>query len=248
MNQVMVITGGSRGIGAATARLAAARGYAVCFSYRALGDAAQAVAGEIEGAGGRALAVQADVAREADMERLLDAAEEAFGPPTAVVLNAGTTGAASRLDEADPAVIRQVVDVNVTGLILGARAVVRRMSTRHGGGGGCIVNVSSAAATLGSPGEFTWYAASKAAVDTFTLGLAREVAREGVRVNAVAPGLIETDIHRDAGLPDRVEQLVPGIPMGRSAGPEEVAEVILWLASPAAGYITGETVRVSGGR
>jgi NAD(P)-dependent dehydrogenase (short-subunit alcohol dehydrogenase family) len=248
MTQVMIVTGGGRGIGAATARLAGRRGYAVCVNYLGNAEAAQAVAGDIEKAGGRGFAVQADVASEAEVERLFEAVDREFGPVTALVNNAGLAGRASRLDVASDEAIRRVIEVNVLGAIWCARAAVRRMSSRHGGQGGAIVNLSSGAATLGSPGEFVWYAASKGAVDSLTIGLAREVAREGVRVNGVAPGLIETDIHAASGKPDRVEALAPTVPMGRAAGPEEVAETILWLLSPAASYTTGATLRVAGGR
>lgn len=248
MEKTILITGGSRGIGAATARLAAGRGYRVAFGYRADHEAARGVVQDIEAAGGRALAIRCDVAEAGSLDALFAEAERGLGPPAVLVNNAGITGPASRLDAADPATVRRVLDVNLTAVILASRLAVRRMSTRHGGAGGCIVNLSSAAATLGSPGEFTWYAASKAAVDTFTLGLAREVARDGIRVNAVAPGLIDTTMHRDTGIPDRLEALVPSIPMERAAAPEEVAEAILWLASDAAGYVTGETLRVAGGR
>ena len=248
MKQVMVLTGGSRGIGAAIARMAGQRGYAVAFNYRSNAAAAEAVCADIEAAGGQALALRGDAASEQDMIALFDASQARFGPPTAFVNNAGITGKASRLDEADADKLREVIDVNVTGMLLGAREAVRRMSTRHGGAGGCIINMGSAAATLGGAGEFTWYAASKGAVNTLTTGLALEVAKEGIRVNAVAPGLIETDIHESAGVPGRVERIIPNIPMGRIGSAEEVAEAVLWLLSDAAGYITGEVLRIAGGR
>ncbi|MHA1153800.1 MAG: SDR family oxidoreductase [Alphaproteobacteria bacterium] len=247
-SQVMIVTGGGRGIGAATARLAVGRGFAVCVNYLGNAEAAEAVVRDIEGAGGVAIAVQADVAAEAEVERLFETVDRELGTLTALVNNAGLAGRASRLDVASGETIRQVIEVNVLGAIWCARAAVRRMSTKHGGQGGAIVNVSSAAATLGSPGEFVWYAASKGAVDSLTIGLAREVAREGIRVNGVAPGLIETEIHAASGKPDRARALAPSVPLGRAAAPEEVAETILWLLSEAASYTTGATLRVAGGR
>lgn len=246
--QVLIVTGGGRGIGAATARLAAARGYAVCVNYLENSAAAEAVAAEIAAAGGRALAVRADVARAGDVEALFAACEDAFGPATAVVNNAGLTGPISRLDAAAPEMMARVVEVNVLGVLLCSRAAVRRMAPRHGGRGGAIVNVSSAASSLGSPGEYVWYAATKGAVDSATLGLAREVAAEGIRVNAVAPGLIETEIHAASGDPERLRRLGSATPIGRPATPEEVAAPILWLLSDEARYVTGEVLRVSGGR
>ncbi|MDF2763323.1 MAG: Short chain dehydrogenase [Rhodospirillales bacterium] len=248
MPGTLLITGGSRGIGAATAKLAAVRGWRVCFSYARDERAAAEVARAIETAGGAALAVRADVRREAEIVALFDAAERAFGPVTGLVNNAGITGRIAPLSEAAPEMIREVVETNVTGAILAAREAVKRMSTARGGQGGAIVNVSSGAATLGSPGEYVHYAASKGAIDTFTLGLAREVAREGIRVNAVAPGLVVTDIHAAGGEPGRPERLAPTIPMGRPGSPEEIAEPILFLISPAASYITGAVLRVAGGR
>ena len=244
----LLITGGSRGIGAATAKLAAARGWRVCFSYAQDARAAAEVVRAIEAAGGKALAVRADVRREQEIVGLFDAAERAFGPVAGLVNNAGITGRIGPLPEAAPEMIREVVDTNVTGAILCAREAVKRMSIARGGQGGAIVNLSSGAATLGSPGEYVHYAASKGAIDTFTLGLAREVAREGIRVNAVAPGLVVTDIHAAGGEPGRPERLAPTIPMGRPGAAEEIAEPILFLLSPAASYITGAVLRVAGGR
>ena len=244
----LLITGGSRGIGAATARLAAGRGWRVCLSYERDGDAASAVVRAIEAAGGGALAVRADMRRESEIVALFDAAERAFGPVSGLVNNAGITGRIGPFAEAMPETIRDVVEVNVTGAMLAAREAVRRMSTARGGAGGAIINISSGAATLGSPGEYVHYAASKGAIDTLTLGLAREVAREGIRVNAVAPGLILTDIHAAGGEPGRAERMAPTIPMGRPGTPEEIAEPILFLLSPAASYITGAVLRVAGGR
>ncbi len=246
--QVMIVTGGGRGIGAATARMAAARGYAVCVNYLGNAAAAEAVVGDIEKAGGRAIAVQADVASEAEVERLFAAVDRELGPLTALVNNAGLAGRIDRLDAAPGATIRRVIEVNLLGTIWCARAAVQRMSSRHGGRGGAIVNLSSGAATLGSPGNYVWYAASKGAVDSFTIGLAREVAREGIRVNGVAPGFVKTEIHAASGMPDRLETVAPTMPLGRAAEPEEIAETILWLLSPAASYTTGATLRVAGGR
>ena len=248
MTSTLLITGGSRGIGAATAKLAAARGWRVCFSYAQDARASEEVVRAIESAGGTALAVKSDVRREAEIARLFDAAERAFGPVTGLVNNAGITGRIGSWPEAAPETIREVVDTNVTGAILCAREAVKRMSTARGGQGGAIVNISSGAATLGSPGEYVHYAASKGAIDTLTLGLAREVAREGIRVNAVAPGLVVTDIHAAGGEPGRPERIAPTIPIGRPGAPEEIAEPILFLLSPAASYITGAVLRVAGGR
>jgi NAD(P)-dependent dehydrogenase (short-subunit alcohol dehydrogenase family) len=248
MTQVMIVTGGGRGIGAATARAAAQRGYAVCVNYLGNAAAAEAVVRDIEGAGGRAIAVQANVAEEAEVERLFETVDRELGPVMALVNNAGLAGKIDRLDAAPSETIRQVIEVNVFGAIWCARAAVRRMSTAYGGKGGAIVNVSSGAATLGSPGNYVWYAASKGAVDSLTIGLAREVAREGIRVNGVAPGYVRTGIHADSGMPDRLETEAPTVPLGRAAEPEEIAETILWLLSDAASYTTGATLRVAGGR
>ena len=244
----LIVTGGSRGIGAATARQAAARGYAVCINYARDKEAAAAVVAEIEAAEGRAIAVQADVARAEQVEVLFEAATEELGPVTALVNNAGLAGRVSSLAEVPDAIVRQVVETNVLGTIWCARAAVRRMSTDRGGRGGAIVNLSSGAATIGSPGEYVWYAASKGAVDSFTLGLAKEVAGQGIRVNAVAPGFVRTEIHAASGMPDRLETDAPKVPLGRAAEPEEMAETILWLLSPAASYVTGAILRAAGGR
>jgi NAD(P)-dependent dehydrogenase (short-subunit alcohol dehydrogenase family) len=244
---VVVVTGGSRGIGAAVCRLAAKQGYAVVINYASDDAAAEVVRADIEASGGTAVTVAADVADEADVRRLFDVAT-GLGELTGLVSNAGITGnTPGRLDEQDVAVVRRVLDVNVLGVFLCDREAVRRMSTRYGGRGGAIVNVSSTAAGRGSPGEWVHYAASKAAVDSLTHGLALEVAAEGIRVNAVAPGLVETGLHAAAGLPDRLEQRAPLIPMLRAGQPEEIAEGIVWLLSPAASFVTGAVLPVSGG-
>lgn len=248
MAGVLVVTGGSRGIGAATARLGAARGYAVCVNYLSQEAPARALVDEIEAAGGRAMAQRGDMAREADVETLFAAVDETLGPVTALVNNAGLAGPLGRLDAVDGEILRTVIAVNVLGVMYCARAAVQRMSTRHGGTGGAIVNLSSAASTMGSPGEFVWYAASKGAVDSFTLGLAREVGGEGIRVNAVQPGMIETEIHGASGDAGRLERLGGTCALGRPGTVEEVAEPILWLCSDAASYVTGAILRVGGGR
>jgi NAD(P)-dependent dehydrogenase (short-subunit alcohol dehydrogenase family) len=244
----LLITGGSRGIGAATARLAAVRGYAVCISYRSDRQAADAVATDIIAAGGEALAVRADVGVEAEVVDLFRQAEAALGPLGALVNNAGVLERQARLEDMDAARLLRVFATNVIGSFLCAREAVRRMSTRNGGSGGAIVNLSSRAARLGSPGEYVDYAASKGAIDTFTIGLAKEVAAEGIRVNGVSPGIIYTDIHASGGEPQRVERLKDGIPMRRGGTPEEVARAILWLLSDDASYTTGGCIDVAGGR
>ena len=248
MGKVMLVTGASRGIGAATARLAATRGYAVCVNYLRQRDAAEAVVAAIARAGGRALAAGADVASEADVARMFDAAEKALGPVTALVNNAGILERQMRLEDMDLARLNRVLAANLTGTFLCSREAVRRMSTRRGGAGGAIVNVSSMAARLGAPGEYVDYAAAKGAVDALTVGLAKEVAGDGIRVNAVRPGLIYTDIHASGGEPGRIERLKESVPLKRGGQPEEVARAILWLASEEASYVTGSFIDVSGGR
>ncbi len=247
MPGVAVVTGGSRGIGAATSVLLARRGWDVCVGYRRHGDAAASVVSACESAGARALAVACDVAVEGDVAALFRAAD-ALGPLAALVNNAGIVAPAARVDEVDAARVEALLRVNVVGAFLCAGEAVRRMSTRHGGAGGAIVNVSSAAARLGAPGEYVDYAASKAAVDTMTIGLAREVADEGIRVNAVRPGLIDTDIHASGGRPERVAQMRGEIPMRREGRADEVAAAIAWLCSDEASYTTASFVEASGGR
>ena len=245
---VMIVTGGGRGIGAATARLAAHRGYAVCVNYLRNPGAAHGVIDAIRDGGGRAIAVQADVAIEADVVRLFGETTRQFGRLTALVNNAGILEHHARLDEMDSARFERVFATNITGAFLCAREAVRHMSPRHGGRGGAIVNVSSMASRLGSPGEYVDYAASKGAMDSLTIGLAREVAEEGIRVNAVRPGVIYTDIHASGGEAGRVDRVKSTVPMKRGGQPEEVARAILWLASDEASYSTGTFIDVSGGR
>ena len=245
--QVLVVTGGSRGIGAAVAGLAAARGYGVVLNYLGNVAAAEAVCATIPAAGGEAVAVRGDVGREEDIEHIFRAADR-LGPLRALVNNAGMIAPVARLDAMEPDRIAEILRVNVLGTMLCSAAAVRRMSTRHGGKGGGIVNLSSAAAKLGAPGAYLDYAASKGAIDTFTVGLAVEVAGEGIRVNGVRPGIIDTDFHAQGGEPDRVQRLASTIPMGRPGTADEVAQTILWLLSEDASYVTGTTLAVTGGR
>jgi len=247
-NDVLLVTGGSRGIGAATARLAAERGYDVCLSYRSDGDSAAAVVNEIKDRGRRGLAVAADVANEEDVVALFRSCDDILGPSTVFVNNAGILKPQSRLVDMSADRVAEVMTVNVVGAFVGAREAVKRMSRSSGGSGGSIINVSSAASYLGSPNEYVDYAASKGALDTMTIGLAVEVADEGIRVNAVRPGQIYTDIHASGGDPGRVDRVASAIPMKRGGQPEEVAAAILWLASDEAGYVTGSLLNVSGGR
>jgi NAD(P)-dependent dehydrogenase (short-subunit alcohol dehydrogenase family) len=243
----ILITGGSRGIGAAAARRAAAAGWAVCLTYRSDQAAASSVVAAIEREGGRAAAVRADVAVEADVVAAVEAAAT-LAPLGAVVANAGIVGEKSRVDELGVERIERILATNVTGAFVTCREAVKRLSTAHGGPGGSIVLVSSAASRLGSPGEYVDYAASKAAVDTLGLGLAKEVADEGVRVNVVRPGVIDTELHASGGQPDRVARLAPGLPMGRAGTADEIAAAIVWLASDEASYVTGSVLDVAGGR
>lgn len=248
MNKVMLITGASRGIGAATARLAARRGYAVCINYRKQAAAANELVATITANGGRAIAVAADVASEADILRLFERVDAELGTPDVLVNNAGMLERQMRVESMTVERITRTFATNTIGSILCAREAVRRMSTENGGRGGAIVNVSSMGARLGSPNEYVDYAASKGAIDTFTIGLAKEVAGEGIRVNAVRPGLIDTGMHVSGGEPGRIERLRSSVPMQRGGTTEEVAEAILWLASDAATYVTGTFIDVSGGR
>ena len=244
----LIVTGASRGIGAETAKLAGTRGDAVCVNYCRQRPAADAVVHEITRVGGRAIAVQADVASEADVVRLFNTVDRELGPVGGLVNNAGILEAQARVEQIDAARLGRIFATNVTGAFICAREAVKRMSTKHGGGGGAIVNVSSRAAVLGAPGEYVDYAASKAALDTLTVGLAREVAAEGIRVNAVRAGIIYTDIHASGGEPGRPDRLGPTLPMQRSGTAVEVARAILWLLSDEASYTTGSFVDVSGGR
>jgi NAD(P)-dependent dehydrogenase (short-subunit alcohol dehydrogenase family) len=244
----VIITGASRGIGAATARLAATHGFSVAVNYAAGRSEALEVVRSIREGGGKAAAIQADVAKEQDILRLFAETERELGAVSGLVNNAGVTGGFARVEAVSAEALERLFAVNVTGAILCAREAIKRMSTRHGGQGGAIVNISSLAARTGSPGEWVHYAASKGAIDTFTLGLAREVATEGIRVNAVAPGLVETGIHAANGEPGRLERLQGTIPMGRPGRPEEIAEAVVWLLSSAASYVTGSILEVGGGR
>jgi NAD(P)-dependent dehydrogenase (short-subunit alcohol dehydrogenase family) len=248
MNKTLLVTGGSRGIGAATALLAARSGWAVAVNYATNSLAADEVVRAIRAAGGQAMAVQADVSDEAQVLAMFRRIDAKLGPLGGLVNNAGVVDVSARIDEMDMARWRRMFDINVLGSLLCAREAVRRMSSRHGGEGGAIVNVSSAAARLGSPGQYVDYAAAKGAIDAFTIGLAKEVAAEGIRVNAVRPGLIETDIHASGGLPNRVQDLQHLVPMQRGGNADEVAEAIVWLLSDAASYTTMSLLDVSGGR
>jgi NAD(P)-dependent dehydrogenase (short-subunit alcohol dehydrogenase family) len=248
LNQVLLITGGGRGIGAATALLAARRGYAVAVNYASNSLAADEVVRTIRTGGGSAISVQADVGDEAQVMAMFDRVDAGLGRLDALVNNAGVVDMAARVDAMSVARLDRMFRINVIGSFVCAREAVRRMSTRHGGSGGSIVNLSSAAARLGSPGQYVDYAAAKGAIDTFTIGLAKEVADEGIRVNAVRPGLIETEIHASGGQPDRATQLAPGVPMKRTGSAEEVALAILWLLSPEASYTTASVLDVTGGR
>jgi NAD(P)-dependent dehydrogenase (short-subunit alcohol dehydrogenase family) len=248
VSRIVLVTGASRGIGAATARLAAARGYDVCISYRQHGEAARAVADEVRASGQRAAVVQADVASEADIVRLFETCDRELGRLTALVNNAGILETQMRVEAMDAGRLQRVFGANVTGSFLCAREAVKRMSTKHGGTGGAIVNVSSGASRLGSPGEYVDYAASKGAIDTLTIGLAQEVAQEGIRVNAVRPGFIYTDIHASGGEPNRVDRVKAFVPMKRGGTAEEVAHAILWLLSDEASFTTGGFIDVTGGK
>jgi NAD(P)-dependent dehydrogenase (short-subunit alcohol dehydrogenase family) len=247
MERVMIVTGGGRGIGAETAKLAAKQGYAICVNYLRDARAAENLLGEIS-LGKRAIAVAGDVSREKDVLNIFAEADRALGRVTVLVNNAGIVDRSQRVEQITAERLARMFAVNVTGSFLCAREAVKRMSTRHGGRGGAIVNVSSAAAKLGSPGDYVDYAAAKAAIETFTIGLAKEVGGEGIRVNAVRPGVIRTDIHQISGDPSRVERIGAASPLGRPGEPQEVARAILWLASAEASYTTGTVLDVTGGR
>jgi NAD(P)-dependent dehydrogenase (short-subunit alcohol dehydrogenase family) len=246
--RALIITGGSRGIGAATARLAARHRYAVCVNYRQARDAADSVVEGIRAAGGRAIAVQADIAIESDVVRLFETCDAELGRLSGLVNNAGVLERQSRMESLDRSRLERVFATNVFGAFACARQAVRRLSTKHGGHGGVIVNVSSVAARTGSPGEYVDYAASKGALDTMTVGLAQEVAQEGIRVNGVRPGFIYTEMHASGGEPGRVDRVKQFVPLRRGGTAEEVAEAILWLLSPASAFTTGSFIEVSGGR
>jgi NAD(P)-dependent dehydrogenase (short-subunit alcohol dehydrogenase family) len=248
MKPVMIVTGGSQGIGAAVARMAAARGYAVALTYQSNRTLADDVVAGIGAAGGQAIAVQAEMADEASILSLFRTVDRELGPVSVLVNNAGGPGPTCRIEAVTSDILDQVLAVNVRAPFLTIREAASRMRTDRGGKGGAIVNVSSRAAEIGGAGEWVHYAASKGALDSLTIGAARELATLGIRVNAVSPGLIETDLHARAGLPDRLTRLVGGVPMGRTGSAEEVAEAVLWLASDAASYITGIIVPISGGR
>lgn len=248
MNPILLITGGSRGIGAATALLAAQRGYAVAVNYTSNEKAADDVVRQIRASGGNAITVQANVAIESQVLAMFDKIDDTLGRLTALVNNAGVVDVAARVDEMSVARIKRIFDINVLGGFLCAREAVLRMSTRHGGAGGAIVNVSSVAARLGGASQYVDYAASKGAIDAFTVGLAKEVALEGIRVNAVRPGIIETDIHASGGQPERAHQMAPMVPMHRPGSALEVAQAIVWLLSAESSYTTGALLDVTGGR
>jgi NAD(P)-dependent dehydrogenase (short-subunit alcohol dehydrogenase family) len=248
MQPTVLITGGSRGIGAATALLAAQQGYAVAVNYARNSLAADEVVRQIRAGGGTAMAVQADVAVEAQVLALFEKVDARLGPLSALVNNAGIVDVACRVDGMDVERLQRMFSTNIIGSFVCAREAIKRMSTRYGGAGGTIVNVSSAAARIGSPGQYVDYAASKGAIDTFTLGLAKEVAAEGIRVNGVRPGIIDTDIHASGGQPDRAQRMAAQVPLARAGTAHEVAQAILWLMGADSSYTTGATVDVTGGR
>lgn len=247
-HKTMIVTGGSRGIGAAVIALAVEQGYRICFSYGADARGAESVSAAAQQAGAEIHAIKADMGTEEGVMALFAACDTRFGAPDVLINNAGVTGKVTRVADMEADEIQRVMAINVFGYFIASREAVRRMSTTRGGRGGAIVNISSRAAVLGGPGEFVHYGASKGATDTMTIGLAREVGAEGIRVNAVRPGLIETDIHALAGAADRIERLVSGVPMGRTGSAAEVAQTVLWLASDDASYVSGALLDVSGGR
>ena len=248
MSKVLLVTGGSRGIGAATALLATTQGYAVAVNFAANSLAADEVVRQIRASGGTAITVQGDVSVEADVLNMFKKVDARLGRLTALVNSAGVVDVANRVDAMSMARLQRMFAINVLGSFVCAREAVKRMSTLHGGAGGCIVNVSSAAARLGAPGQYVDYAAAKGAIDTFTVGLAKEVAQEGIRVNAVRPGIIDTDIHASGGLPDRARDLAPLVPLQRAGTAAEVAEAIMWLLGEKSSYTTGSIIDVAGGR
>jgi NAD(P)-dependent dehydrogenase (short-subunit alcohol dehydrogenase family) len=248
MRQVMIVTGGSQGIGEAVARLAAKRGFAVALTYQSNKAMADAVVADIQAGGGTAIAIRAEMADEASIKALYQTVDEKLGSVTALVNNAGTPGTMGKIDTVTTETLDNVLAVNVRAPFLMIREAISRMATDRGGSGGAIVNVSSRAAELGGAGEWIHYAASKGAVDSLTIGASKELAARGIRVNAVSPGLIQTDLHARAGLPDRLARMVGGVPMGRVGSTDEVATAVLWLLSPEASYITGVIVPISGGR
>ncbi len=248
MAPVLLITGGSRGIGAATATMAAARGYDVAINYKSDAQAAAQAVDTVKAAGRKAVAVQADMADESEVARMFEEVDGTLGRLTHFVYNTGVPGRAGRLDGADPAMMREVLEVNVLGALWSLQHAIRRMSTKHGGQGGSIVLLSSVAADIGAPNEYVWYAASKGAVESITYGLSKELAGDGIRVNCVSPGSTETRIHADSGQPDKLARIAAGIPIGRPGRSEEQAEAILFLLSDAASYISGTILRVAGGR
>ncbi|MEH6632385.1 MAG: SDR family oxidoreductase [Halopseudomonas aestusnigri] len=248
MGEVMIVTGGSRGIGAAISRTAASKGYAVCVNYHNRSSEAESLVSAINNNGGRAVVCKADVSDSEQVESLFQYTETELGPVTMLVNNAGITGKICRFDEVDPQIMNQVVGINTMGTLYCSQAAVKRMSIRHAGNGGVIVTVSSIAARLGSPGEYVWYAASKAAADAMTIGLAKEVGGEGIRVNAVSPGIIDTEIHALGGEPGRVARIAPMIPSGRAGTAQEIANAVIWLGSEEASYCNGTILDCSGGR
>lgn len=248
MAGIVLITGSSRGIGAATALLAAERGWSVCVNYVSKADRAEQVVAKIRERGGKAIAVQADTAKEADVKRLFEACDSGLGKLTALVNNAGVTGRAGRLESFDAAAMRRILDVSVMGTLFCTQEAVKRMSTKSGGQGGAIVNVSSVAAQLGGANQWIPYAAAKGAVNSITVGASKEFAAEGIRVNAIMPGLIDTEIHAEAGVGDRLQKVIPMVPMGRIGTAEECAQAIIWLISGEAAYMTGTNLLISGGR